>query len=57
MDSRMVDVDWHALFKCIEGRDLENWYEHNNAISGAAGVRRPNETKKARAKVRGDEFL
>ena len=49
----LVDADWRAfcqaIYKGIEGRDWEGLYEHYKEMSRAAGVRKPNETQKARA--------
>ena len=49
----MVDTDWHAFclatYKGIEGRDWEDFFEPNKDMSGAARVRKPNESQKARA--------
>ena len=49
----LVDADWHAfsqaIFKGIEGSDWEEFYEHYKEMSRAAGVKKPNESQKAKA--------
>ena len=63
----LVDADWHALcqaiYKGIEGRDWGELCEQYNEMSRAAGVRKADESQKARArkmkaaKERREEFL
>ncbi len=63
----LVDADWHAfcqaIYKGSEGSEWEDLYERHNVLSEAAGVRKPNESKKAKAfwkmkaaKDSGDDF-
>ena len=49
----MVDADWHAfcqaICKGIEGSDWRELCDHYKEMSRAAGVKKPNESQKARA--------
>ena len=49
----LVDADWYAfyqaLYKGIEGKDLEEMYGSYKVISGAVGVKKPQEAQKAKA--------
>ena len=48
-----INTDWHAfchaIYDGIDGKDWEELYEHRKEMSGAAGVRKPYETQKAKA--------
>ena len=63
----LVDADWHpfcqATSEGIERSEWEELYEHFKEMSGAAGVRKPNVSQKAKAlwktkaaRDRGEEF-
>ena len=49
----MFDADWYAfcqaLYKGIEGEDWEEMYDSHKAMSGAVGVKKPQEAQKAKA--------
>ena len=49
----LFDADLHAfcqaINKGIEGSEWEDLYEHYKEMSKAAGVRKPNESQKAKA--------
>ena len=49
----MVDADWHAfcqaIYKGIDGKDQEALYDYYKELSRAAGVEKPNESRKAKA--------
>ena len=49
----LVDADWYAfcqaLYKGIEGEDWEDMYESYKEMSGAVGVRKPQEAQKVKA--------
>ena len=63
----LVDADWYAfcqaLYRGIEGEDWEEMYESYKEMSGAVGVRKPQEAQKAKtlwkmksAKDAGEEY-
>ena len=49
----LVDADWcafcQAIYKGIEGKEWEDLYEHCKEIGKVAGVRKTNDSQKARA--------
>ena len=66
--SPLVDANWYAfcqaLYKGIEGEDWEEMYNSHKAMSRAVGVKKPQESQKAKAlwamkaaKDRKEEFL
>ena len=49
----LVDADWYAfcqaLYKGIEGEDLEEMYDSYKVMSRAVGAKTPQEAQKAKA--------
>ena len=49
----LVDAGWHAfcqaIYKGIEGSDWEKLHDYNKEMSTAVGVKKPNESPKAKA--------
>ena len=63
----LVNAEWRAfcqaIYKGIEGSEWEDLYKHSKETSRAAGVRKPNESQKARvlwnkaARGSGEDYL